>query len=95
MTLGTLETWFHQRAGQPLSASARLLMVGGQVDAPFFRRYLVLHLPTPELADGVVQWPETRALVTSRLGPTALVVPEDNALALRERLQRAGIQVTE
>ncbi len=93
LTLGTLETWFHQRAGQPLSASARLLMVGGQVDAPFFRRYLVLHLPTPELADGVLQWPETRVLVTSRLGPTALVVPEENAAPLRERLQKAGIQV--
>ncbi len=94
LTLSTLETWFHQRAGQPLSAAARLLMVGGQVDAPFFRRYLVLHLPTPELADGVLQWPETRALVTSRLGPTALVVPEENAAALRERLSKAGIEVS-
>src|SRR5207253_7416298 len=35
LTVGTLESWFHQRAGQPLSAAARLLMVGGQVDAPF------------------------------------------------------------
>jgi hypothetical protein len=95
LTLGTLESWFHQRAGQSLSAAARLLMVGGQVDAPFFRRYLVLHLPTPELADGVQQWPETRALVSSRLGPTALVVPEENAPALRERLLKAGIHVTD
>jgi hypothetical protein len=95
LSLTALESWFHQRAGQPLSAAARLLMVGGQVDAPFFRRYLVLHLPTPELADGVQQWPETRALVTSRLGPTALVVPEEHAAALRERLQKAGIPVTD
>jgi hypothetical protein len=68
-------------------------MVGGQVDAPFFRRHLVLHVATPELADGVLQWPQTRGLVTSRLGPTALVVPEENVEQLRDVLQRAGIQV--
>jgi hypothetical protein len=70
-------------------------MVGSQVDAPFFRRYLVLHLPTPDLADGVLQWPETRGLVASRLGPTAIVVPEEHASLLREKLLQAGIHVTD
>jgi hypothetical protein len=93
--LSALEGWFQQRAGQPLSPAARLLMVGSQVDAPFFRRYLVLHLPTPELADGVLQWPETRSLVATRLGPTALVVPEEHAGLLREKLQHAGIHVSD
>jgi len=95
LMLSTLESWFHQRAGQPLSAAARLLMVAGQVDPPFFRRYLVLHLATAELADGVVQWPETRAFIESRLGPTALVVSEENAPQLRERLEKAGIKIAE
>jgi hypothetical protein len=94
LTVGALESWFHQRAARPLSAAARLLMVGGQVDPPFLRRYLVLHLATPELADGIEQWPETRALVSSRLGPTTLVVPEENVATLRERLLKAGIQVS-
>jgi hypothetical protein len=94
-TLGTLEAWFQQRAGQPLSPAARLLMVGGQVDAPFFGRHLVLHLPTAELADGVLQWPQTRGLVAARLGPTALVVPEEQAGLLREKLRQAGIHVAD
>jgi hypothetical protein len=92
-TLGTLEVWFQQRAGQPLSPAARLLMVGGEIEAPFFGRHLVLHLPTAELADGVQQWPQTRGLVTARLGPTALVVPEEHAALLRDKLLQAGIPI--
>ncbi len=95
LTLTTLENWFHQRASQPISDSARMLMVAGQVDAPYFRRYLVLHVATAELADGVLQWPDTRVLIASRLGPTALVVTEENASLLRDRLEKAGINLAD
>ncbi len=44
MTLTALETWFHQRVGQPLPAAARLLMTAGQGTAPHLRRHLVLHV---------------------------------------------------
>jgi hypothetical protein len=95
MTLPTLEMWFLQRAGQPLPAAARLLMTAGQGEAPQFRRHLVLHVADEELADGLVQWPQTRELIEERLGPTALVVAEENAEKLRERLDAAGITLAE
>jgi hypothetical protein len=95
MTLTALETWFYQRAGQPLPAAARLLMTAGQGEAPRLRRHLVLHVATEELADGIEQWPQTRELIEERLGPTALAIAEENAEMLRERLSAAGITLTE
>ncbi len=95
MTLTALETWFYQRSGQALPAAARLLMTADQVEAPRLRRHLVLHVADEELADGIEQWPQTRELIEERLGPTALVVAEENAAALRERLSVAGIALTE
>jgi len=93
MTLTGLETWFHQRAGQPLPPAARLLMMAGEMEAPCLRRYLVLQVADEELADGLVQWPQTSELIEERLGPTALVVAEENVERLHERLQTAGILV--
>lgn len=95
MTLTTLETWFHQRAGQPLPPAARLLMTADQMEAPRLRRHLVLHVAEEDLADGLMQWPQTRELIEERLGPTTLVVAEENAGTLRERLREAGITLAE
>ncbi|HEY7425551.1 MAG TPA: helicase-associated domain-containing protein [Gemmataceae bacterium] len=95
MTLTALELWFHQRSGQPLPAAARLLMMAGQAEAPYLRRHLVLHVTDEELADGLMQWPETRKLIAERLGPTALVIAEENTAPLRERLSAAGIALAE
>src|SRR6185437_16208290 len=91
MTLTALETWFLQRAGQSLPPAARLLMTAGQGESPQLRRHLVLHVTDEELADGLMQWPQTRELIAERLGPTALAVAEENAEMLRERLREAGI----
>ncbi len=91
MVAGALEAWFQQRSGQPLSAAARLLLMGPQVPAPQVRRHLVVQVAAPELADGLQQWPETRPLIEARLGPTALIVSEENLPRLRERLSAAGI----
>jgi hypothetical protein len=90
-----LEAWFRQRAGQPLSDAARLLLTAPQVPPPRLQRHLVLHVDSEETADGLMQWPATRALVEERLGPTALAVAEGNVAALRERLKAAGIAVAE
>jgi hypothetical protein len=95
MTPAALETWFQQRTGQPPSPAARLLMSAGQTPPARFQRHLVLHVATAELADGLVQWPQTRDLIAARLGPTALAVEEDQAATLRERLEAAGVAVTE
>jgi hypothetical protein len=93
-TLLSLETWFHQRAGQPLSAAARLLMTAGQMTPPQVKRHLVLHVASPEVADGLMQWPPTKALVADRLGPTALVVADEDLDRLREQLRAAGLALS-
>jgi hypothetical protein len=95
MTLPVLEAWFQQRAGQSLPAPVRLLLTGSQLPPPVLRRHLVLHVVNEEIADGLVQWPETAALIEARLGPTALVVAEENLTRLRDRLRAAGISLSE
>jgi hypothetical protein len=93
LSVRILEEWFTQRTGQPLPAAARLLLVGSQLPASELRRQLVLHLPSVEMADGLVQWPGTRGLVQDRLGPTTLAIAEEDADRLRERLQELGVAV--
>ncbi len=93
MTLGTLEAWFQQRTGEPMPPAARLLMAGGQSASPRFQRHLVLHVADEETADGLMQWPPTRALIAARLGPTALAVEEEQAEALWRQLKAAGLVV--
>jgi hypothetical protein len=93
--LRTLDEWFTQRSGRPLSPAGRLLLIGAQLPALELRRQLVLNLPTAELADGLMQWPETRSLVDARLGPTTLAVAEEQAGTLRERLKTLGLTLQE
>jgi hypothetical protein len=87
-----LEDWFQQRSGQALSAAARLILNSAQSVPPELRRRLVLQVATPDLADGLMQWPGTRSLIAERLGPTTLAVDEECVQALTERL--AGLGVT-
>jgi hypothetical protein len=93
LAVTTLEVWFHQRTGQPLSPAARMLLIGGQLPPPEFQHYLILQVASADLADGLLQWPQTSDLISSRLGPTALVVTEDQAPLLRARLREAGIEM--
>jgi hypothetical protein len=95
VTATSLESWFQQRTGQPLPAAARLLLTGAQLPPPRLQRHLVLHVAAAELADGLMQWPDTRGLIAARLGPTALAVTEEAVPRLRERLQAAGIVLGE
>jgi hypothetical protein len=95
VTLASLETWFQQRTGHPISPAARLLLTGSQVDAPRVQRHLVLHVAIPELADGLLQWPETRSLLEGRLGPTAVIVAEGQLGELRDKLKAVGVQLEE
>jgi hypothetical protein len=93
MTVSELETWFVQRTAEPLSPAARLLLAGSQALPPRLRQHLVLHVASEEIADGLMQWPETRALIAERLGATALAIAEADVLKLRERLREAGINL--
>ena len=91
--MGTLESWFQQRCGQLLSPAARMLLIGNQSPPSTLQRLLVLQVASEDLADGLLQWPATRELIASRLGPTALVVEEEHLAPLRERLLEAGLPV--
>jgi hypothetical protein len=76
-----------------LTPAARLLLTGPLHGPCEFQRPLVLHVETPGLADGLMQWPDTRALIQARLGPTALVVAEQNVERLIQRLHELGLNV--
>lgn len=93
--LADIDHWFLERTGAPLCAAGRLLLLGAQLPPPRAVRLLVVKLPTVEIADGVVQWPGTRALVAERLGPLAVVVEEDRFAAFRAALAEVGVRVTE
>ena len=88
-----LERWFEQRTGAPLSPAGRLLLAAADMPPPKLRRQLVVHVADPQTADGLQQWPPTRALVQVRLGPTALAVEEKDVAALTERLGEVGIRL--
>ena len=90
--LKLLEDWFLQRTGEPLTAAARLLLNGETLPLRLQRR-LVLHVASPEMADGLLQWPETRSLVEERLGPTTLAVVEEHVETLRQRLRALKMEV--
>ena len=53
----------------------------------------MLQVPSAEIADGLMQWPETRGLIEARLGPTALAVKEEHAAALQQRLAALGVSI--
>lgn len=91
LTLRVLEEWFPQRTGFALSSAGRLLMTGSQFPPAELRKHLILHVATPDLADGLLQWPATRALIAERLGPTALSVAAEHLERLRERLAELGV----
>jgi hypothetical protein len=95
LLLSTLDSWSQQRAGQPLPPAARMLLVASQLPPPQLEHQLVLQVASADLADGLMQWPETRTLILSRLGPTALVVTEDNAPLLRAKLRAIGMTLSE
>jgi hypothetical protein len=89
-----IDQWFADRTGSPLSAAGCLLLLGTQLPAPLASRLLVVKLPSIEIADGITQWPATRALVAERLGPLAVAVDEENFEALRAALAEVGVNLS-
>jgi hypothetical protein len=88
-----LEDWFFQRSGQALTPAAVLLLTGAKLAPLQLRKQLVLQVETEEVADGLLQWPHTRALIRERVGPTALVVDEPDVPILQERLAAIGARI--
>ncbi len=92
-TMAEIDTWFVERSGQPLSPAGRLIVLGPQSLSPQVARLLVVRFPMPEIAEGAMQWPETRALIAEQIGPTTVVVEEENLNALQQVLADIGITV--
>jgi hypothetical protein len=88
-----LEEWFLQRTGQTMPAAARLLLMGPDAPPLAVGNHVVLEVPYPEVADGLLQWPETRGLIHSRLGPCALSVGAESLPALRRRMEEIGLRL--
>jgi mRNA-degrading endonuclease toxin of MazEF toxin-antitoxin module len=55
------------------------------------QRRVVIEVGDPCLADGLLQWPETRSLIEARLGPQVLAVAEERVRELAEKLQALGL----
>jgi hypothetical protein len=93
MSLGALETWFQQRAGQLLTPAALLFFNANQSEPSKLKKLLVLTVETEETAEGLMQWPATRELIHDRLGPQALVVEEEMVQKLLAKLAEIGLHV--
>ena len=91
--IADIDAWFLDRTGSPLSPAGRLFLLGRQHPAPTAARLLVVRFPSPEITDGVMQWPETRNLIADRLGPVAVVIEEDAFESLRRVLNEIGVSV--
>jgi hypothetical protein len=93
MTWAVLEAWFEQRTGMPGSPAAKFLFGATDVLPLEFRRQIVLHVAAVETADGLLQWPGTQTYLQGRLGPTALVVAENDVEPFAQVLRDLGIPV--
>jgi hypothetical protein len=93
LTLSVLEAWFQQRSRQPLSPAARLLLTAPDAPSLDLHKQWILHVASADIADGLQQWPASRALIQGRLGPTALVVAEEQIAALQQCLHALALSV--
>jgi hypothetical protein len=93
MGIFALEEWFQQRTGQTLPPAIRLLMIAPFQPAAELKQQLVLQVSSTQLADGLMQLPETRAFIQARLGPMALAVAPDCAEELRRRIEQLGLRI--
>jgi hypothetical protein len=88
-----LDAWFLRRTGEPLSATAKLLLTGEDAPPLTLEKLVALRVPNEEMADGIIAWPETRGLIVERLAPTLLAVPADAVERLRAKLAELGVRV--
>jgi hypothetical protein len=88
-----LDDWFRRRTGGPLPPAARLLLTGDETPPLELQNLVVLRVPTPEVADGLTAWPETRRLIAERLSATVLSVPADAVDRLRAALAEIGVRI--
>lgn len=97
MTSSTLSHWFHRRTDADTPPAVRLLLLANQERVPALNtsRPLVLHAPSADLIDGLLQHPTTRSHLGERLGPTSVVVPDEELEAFRLALGRLGLAIAD
>lgn len=97
LTPASLAQWYLRRTGSELPPAIRLLARATQSpDTPLpTSRPLVLHTPSAELLDGLIQHPDTRSYLGQRLGPTAVIIPDEAFEPLRRVLQDFGLSLAE
>lgn len=95
MTAAVLSDWFQRRTGGDLPPAVRLMVRPALVASKPWkaRRRLVLNAPSADLLDGVLQHPATRSLLGKRLGPVAVVVPDECVDQLRAALKTLGVEI--
>jgi hypothetical protein len=91
--LDDLDGWFQARSGTGLPAPARLFAAGPNVRPAKVERLVVLRFQSPEITDGVCQWPVTADRVADRLGPTTVAVDELDLASLVSALSEIGVGV--
>jgi len=95
ISLSILTDWFARRTGGEVPPAVRLLLRANQSRIPPLEtsRPLVLHAPSAEMIDGLVQHPSTRKHLGERLGPTSVVVPDREVDAFRIALAELGLEL--
>jgi hypothetical protein len=57
------------------------------------RRPIVMRVPSPDLLDGLLQHPSTGPHLGDRLGPTTVIIPDDDFEPLRLALNDLGLKL--
>lgn len=93
LTIDALAGWFLERCDQPLSPAIYLLMTAKDTEPLTSRRLMVVEVADEEVADGLIQWSETKEFFRERLGPKALVIDEDHLEEVSQVMNSIGIQM--
>lgn len=99
LTPHDLADWYLRRTGGEIPPAVRLLLtaipspMAPRVPRLKAARMRVLTLPGPALLDGLLQHPATSPCLGERLGPTAVVIPDEHVDSLRKALDGLGLAI--
>ena len=96
LSMALLAPWYVKRTGAEMPPAVRLLLLAGTARVPALAtsRPLLLHAPSAELLDGLLQHPATSIHLGDRIGPTTVIVPDESLDAFRRVLEGLGLALT-
>ena len=88
-----LSEWFERREGRAIPAAVELLLLAKSSRVPRLKaaKIIVVTVPSAEVLEGLRQLPMTRSFLGEVLGPTSVVVAENQLAALQSVLEDLGI----